>query len=91
MDGGHPLKTQIQSFIVRKFPAARKRGIDEQTPLLEAGIVDSLGVLELVGFLEQSFRIKVADEELTPENFGNIHHLASFVENKREQVAASSA
>jgi acyl carrier protein len=89
MSGTEAHKKQIQLFITRKFPAARKREINDATPLLDAGIIDSLGVLELVAFLESSFLIKVTDEELTPENFANITNLTSFVDQKRAQPASS--
>ena len=73
---------QIRSFILKKFPAAKKRGLNDEMPLLETGIVDSLGVLDVVGFLEQRFRIKIDDDELTPDNFTNVRCLAAFVERK---------
>ncbi len=73
---------QIKTFLLAKFPLARKRSLDINLPLLESGIVDSVGVLDLVAFLEQHFSISVSDEELTPENFYNIQCLGSFVEEK---------
>jgi acyl carrier protein len=73
----------IRAFVLKKFPAARKRTLSDDLPLLESGIVDSLGVLDIVGFLEQTFNIKIDDEELTPDNFANIKCMASFVQEKR--------
>lgn len=83
VNGIHP---RIRTFILEKFPAARKRGFGDDLPLLESGIVDSLGVLDVVGFLEQTFNVRVDDDELTPENFANLRCLVSFVERKRGQV-----
>jgi acyl carrier protein len=80
------ISQQIQSFIVQTFPAARKRAINETVQLLESGIVDSLGVLDVVAFLEKSFNIKISDDELTPGNFASIRRLAEFVEKKRGHV-----
>jgi len=80
----------IRSFVIRQFPAARKRAIDEKVPLLESGIVDSLGMLDLVSFLEASFAIQLSDEELTPENFSTIRALAALVDKKRKQVEAAA-
>lgn len=79
-------KAKILSFLMKKFPVARRRGLDENSKLLESGIVDSLGVLDVVGFLEQSFNIKIVDDELTPENFGSVKCMASFVEGKRNHA-----
>jgi acyl carrier protein len=56
--------------------------------LLESGIIDSLGVLDLVAFMEESFAITILDEELSPENFQTIERLASFIERKRNETAA---
>ena len=82
------VSSRIQAFIVQRFPAAKKKLVNEDVPLLESGIIDSLGTLEVVGFLEHSFNIKVEDEELSPENFSTLRGLASFVEKKRQQVEA---
>jgi acyl carrier protein len=76
---------RIRSFIVKKFPASRKKVLDDKLPLLESGIIDSLGVLDVVTFLEREFMIEVSDDELTPDNFANIRSLASFVEVKTGQ------
>lgn len=83
MDERDAIALRIRDFIVKKFPAARKRLIDDDVPLLAGGIVDSLGMLDVVPFLEQSFAIKVLDEELTPENFANLRSMTSFVKGKQ--------
>lgn len=49
---------------------------------LDGGIIDSTGVLELVGFLEQRYAIPIGDEELVPENLDSIERVAVFVERK---------
>jgi acyl carrier protein len=74
---------QIRDFIMAKFPLARKREIKKGDRLLENGIVDSLGILDLVTFLEEDFRITVADEELVPENFDTIETLTAFIQRKK--------
>ena len=58
---------QIEAFLRKQFPLTRKVGRND--PLLENGLLDSLGILEIVAFLEQEFRITITDEELLPENF----------------------
>jgi acyl carrier protein len=80
-------KSKITNFILEKFPGARKRQLGDDTQLLEAGIVDSIGVLEIVAFIEQNFAIAVADDDLLPENFGSITCIARFVEAKIEPAA----
>ena len=51
--------------------------------LLAKGLVDSHGVMELVGFLEERYGISVADEDLTPENFQSLVRIEEFVARKR--------
>jgi acyl carrier protein len=90
MQNGKPIQNTIRSFVVQKFPAAKKQALDENVPLLASGIVDSLGMLDLVTFLETTFAIQLSDEELTPENFATIRALATFVEQKKMQVGVDA-
>lgn len=73
---------QIRKFILEKFPLARKQQLKDSDPLLESGVLDSLGVLDLVSYVEQEFSVHVADDELLPENFQTIDRIAAFVESK---------
>jgi len=81
MAGNH-LHTQVRQFILEKFPLARKQQLKDSDALLESGILDSLGVLDLVAFIEKEFCISVADEELVPENFQTIDRLVAFIQGK---------
>ena len=85
------LREQIRGFILEKYPRARKDGLTDHSPLLESGLIDSLGILDLVGFLEEQFAIQVTDEELVPENFQNIDQLAVFVAQKKNGARESFA
>ena len=68
---------RIRSFIVERFPLARQLRNDGL--LLEKGIIDSHGILEVVMFLENEFEITVHDEDLLPDNFRSITSMAGFV------------
>ena len=76
------VRSKIKKFIFLKFPLAERQHLKDGDPLLESGILDSLGVLDLVQFAEQEFSIHITDEELTPENFKNIDCIANFVRSK---------
>jgi acyl carrier protein len=78
----HSTNEAIQAFLIDKFPLARKRGVTFDDNLLESGILDSLGILDLVHFLEQSFGIILSDEELVAENFQTIARLSAFLQSK---------
>ena len=81
---------RIRQFVLQKFPLARKRSVADSDNLLESGIIDSLGVLELVTFFQQEFSVAVADEDLTPENFQNIECMTRFVERSLELQPGSA-
>ena len=91
MAKGNSVRERIRNFILEKFPLARKRGIRDEDHLLEQGVLDSLGVLELVGFLEREFSIRVSDEELVPGNFQTVRSLAAFAQTKWDQAQASAS
>ncbi len=82
MQATNRVNERIESFIMSKFPQARKRRIGQSDNLLESGIVDSLGVLDLVTFLQQEFAIEISDDELTPENFQSMENISTFVHSK---------
>jgi acyl carrier protein len=76
------IRGQLKSFITKQFPLARKRNLGIDDRLLGEGIIDSLGVLDIVGYLESEFRISIGDDDLTPENFETLGRLTAFVERK---------
>lgn len=51
--------------------------------LMQRGIIDSTGVLEVIHFLDEAFGIKVADVEMVPENLDSVANLVAYVERKR--------
>lgn len=83
------IEAQIRKFITKRFPSARRRELRSQEALLENGIIDSLGVLDLVSFVEEAFTITVSDEELIPGNFQTIERLTAFIERKRNGTMGS--
>ena len=73
----------IVEFIVNNYLFGQSdAAIKDDDSFLEAGIIDSTGVLELVGFLEESYHIKIQDEDLTPSNLDSINNIVRFVESK---------
>ena len=53
------------------------------TPLVEDGIIDSMGIMDLLGFIESSFDVTPEEDDLTIENFESVAAIKSFIENKR--------
>ena len=84
MENGE-VQQRILQFIQARFPRAKKHNVDASSALLESGIIDSLGMLDVVSMLEKDFGIAVLDEELVRDNFQTIAHIAEFVSRKSER------
>jgi len=73
----------IEEFIVNEITGDLEAGsLPHGEDLLAADLIDSLGITELVGFLESKFEITVGDEDLTPENFRSVDSIVAFVARK---------
>jgi acyl carrier protein len=72
----------IRDFIKQRFPLASSKDLTQDLSLLDSGIVDSLGILDLVGFIEEQFGVEAQDDDLVPENFDSIAALTRFVNER---------
>jgi len=77
------IRDEIRKFIVEKFLFNASDQLDDKASLLETNTVDSVGILEIVSFIENRFNLKVEDEELTAENLDSISKIARFIERKQ--------
>ncbi len=83
------ISADIRDFLVENFLYGRDDGaLRDDVSLLESGLVDSTGVLELVSFVEEKYGITVKDSELVPDNFDSIDKLAGFILKKTREAAA---
>jgi acyl carrier protein len=64
--------------------------LEDNTSFLEEGIIDSTGVLELILFLEETFDIRVADEEVLPENLDSLDQVEAYVARKASTGGSDS-
>ncbi len=79
-------ETKIKDYIARNllfsdngFPYS------DEASFLEEGIVDSVGIMDLVSFVEESFKVKIADTDITPENFDSVSRLSAYLKRKGVQ------
>jgi acyl carrier protein len=73
---------KIRAFVIENYLFGEEGKLGNDDSFLETGIIDSTGVLELVRFLEATFGIKVADEELIPDNLDSINKIVAFLQAK---------
>ena len=75
------MKKEIREFIEREIMKDERGGILKDTdPLIESGIIDSLGIQILLAHLEETYSVHILDEELIPENFETVESIVSLVE-----------
>jgi acyl carrier protein len=78
------LHKQVRDFILENYLFTDDEsvlGLDES--LLERGIVDSTGMLEIIMFIEDELGVTVADEEMIPENLDSVNRITAFVSRKK--------
>ncbi len=82
------IKDEVRQFIVKHFYVANPASISDDVSLLENGVIDSTGVLEVIGFLEATFGVHVDDDEMLPDNLDSIARIAAYVARKRADGTA---
>jgi acyl carrier protein len=78
------VKKEVRDYILRNYLfTADEAALADDVSLMQTGVVDSTGILELILFLEESCGIKVRDEEMIPENLDSVSNIVDFVARKR--------
>ena len=79
MDISKSLEQFIQDEIIK---GQKDIDLQQSTNLIDEGIIDSLGIMKLLTFIEESYKLQISDEELLPENFESLKAICAMVENK---------
>ena len=77
------IEKQIRDFILESylFTDDESALVNDQS-LLEAGIIDSTGILELISFIQQTFGVQVEDDEMVPDNFDTVERIVAYITGK---------
>jgi acyl carrier protein len=85
------LDQEIRNFIIDNFLYGEDNAtLSNDDSLMEHGLIDSTGALELVTFLEGKYGIKIEDNELDPENLDSVNKLANFIKRKTLSMLAKT-
>ena len=76
------IENEIRKFIEENFILDGEDSLGDEDSLLEKGIIDSTGVLELVAFIEETYKLRIKDEELIPEILDSIKNISKFILGK---------
>lgn len=81
------MEQQIRNYITENLLFGGSTiEFDDNSSLLELGIVDSVGVMELVLFVEENYAVDIADDEIIPENFDSISQLSNYIRAKLDKA-----
>jgi len=82
---------KLRQFIIKYYQKGKKSvALTDDTSLFGEGIIDSLGALKLVAYIEETYGFKVKDEELIPDNLDSINKLDAYINSKLETIAAAT-
>jgi acyl carrier protein len=74
----------VRRYVLENFMFTDdESALQDSESMLDKGIIDSVGALEIIQFLEESFKIKVKDDEMLPENLDSVDNVVAFVERKQ--------
>ena len=82
-------KEKIREFVLSYFVKDAGLELKDDTSFLEEGIIDSTGVMELVAFIEETFSIRLEDEEIIPDNFDSVNKLFNYINSKLDNNRSS--
>lgn len=77
------VEESVRQLMIERAWLEQQDSVSDTDSLVEHGVIDSLTMMELIGFLERTYEIQVTDDELIPENFETLSAIAGFVEQKR--------
>lgn len=81
-------RTLVRDFVIQNFLFGDASGLaGDAVSLLDNGIMDSLGVMELINFLEIDLKIQVPDTDLVPQNLDSIDNLVAYIERRRASAS----
>jgi acyl carrier protein len=77
------LRDELTRFIAERLMQNRDATVDPEDNLLDLGLIDSVGLLNLITFLESTAGIRVPEEEMVPDNFESVVAIEAFVARMR--------
>ncbi len=84
-------KARVREFLRRSFYIPEDLRLRDDASLLDQGVVDSTGVLELIAFLEGTFGITVLESETVPANLDSVDAIVAYLERKQEEIVGRAS
>ncbi|WP_456416304.1 acyl carrier protein [Thiolapillus sp.] len=78
------VENKIRTFILENYLFTDDQSeLKNDDSFLDQGILDSTGILEIIFFIEDEFKIKIRDEEMTPDNLDSVNKIVAFIHQKK--------
>jgi len=74
-------ESKLRAYLERRFPAIK--GVADDASLLDLGVIDSLGILDVAQYLSAELELEVEDDDLVPEHFESVAALVRFVQSRK--------
>jgi len=84
------IQTRVRTYIRENFFLGDDTPLGATQSLIDSGVVDSTGIMELVLFLEETYGFQIRDEEMLPQNLDTLENIARFVERKTAERACAT-
>jgi acyl carrier protein len=85
------LRERVRAFIAENFYVPDMASLSDERSLVESGVVDSTGILEVIAFLETQIGVRVEDAEAVPSNLDSVQNIVAFVERKQASLPEEKA
>lgn len=77
------IESKVRNFVLENYLFTEDESeLENEDSFLDKGIIDSTGILELIFFIEETFSMKVEDEEMVPDNLDSVNSVVSYVKSK---------
>ena len=77
------IRSELRTHILENFLFTDEEDqLEDGISLIESGVIDSTGVLDLVGFIEENYEVQVPDTDLVPDNFDSVDRIVAYIERR---------
>jgi acyl carrier protein len=84
------VRTIVHEYIQKEFIFDKSQKLNDDQSLLGSGVLDSTGVLELIGFLQEQFQVDFLDSDLVADNFDSVNRISEFLSKRNETGGSAS-
>ena len=79
------IQKQVREYVIENFVLGDEEDtFSDNQSFLDTGLIDSTGILEVIGYLEDEYEITIEDDEMVPENLDSVDRIARFVHTKQK-------